>query len=80
MKTRFCENCGQDTEHKEVMKQKPSKYGQSRKEQFKAFLDGFFSGSAASLPAGASLELTDRYVVCTMCGKETLENHGTAFQ
>ncbi|CAE6892426.1 hypothetical protein ACOMICROBIO_FLGHMIGD_00943 [Vibrio sp. B1FLJ16] len=62
------------------MRQKPSKYGKSKKEQFKAFLDGFFSGSAASLPAGASLELTDRYIICTSCGKETLENHGEEFQ
>ncbi|MGY2576037.1 hypothetical protein [Vibrio sp. C8] len=80
MNTRFCEQCGEETTHKEVMKQKPSKYGKSRKEQFKAFLDGFFSGSAASLPAGASLELTDRYIVCTQCGKQSLENHGEEFQ
>jgi len=80
MNTRFCEQCGEETTHKEVMKQKPSKYGKSRKEQFKAFLDGFFSGSAASLPAGVSLELTDRYIVCTQCGKQTLENHGEEFQ
>lgn len=62
------------------MRQKPSKYGKSKKEQFTAFLDGLFSGSAASLPAGASLELTDRYIVCTQCGKSTLENHGEEFQ
>lgn len=80
MNTRFCEQCGEETTHKEVMKQKPSKYGKSKKEQFKAFLDGFFSGSAASLPAGASLELTDRYIVCTQCGKQTLENYGEEFQ
>ncbi|MCF7363767.1 hypothetical protein C1N32_18535 [Vibrio diazotrophicus] len=80
MNTRFCEQCGEETTHKEVMKQKPSKYGKSKKEQFKAFLEGFFSGSAASLPAGASLELTDRYIVCTKCGKQTLENHGKEFQ
>ncbi|WP_053029319.1 hypothetical protein [Vibrio cholerae] len=36
------------------MKQKPSKYGKSKREQFKAFLDGFFSSSAASLPGGVS--------------------------
>ncbi len=80
MNTRFCEKCGKDTEHKETMKQKPSKYGKSKKEQFKAFLDGFFSGYAASLPGGASLELTDRYVVCTICGKATIENHDQEFQ
>ncbi|MBD0786675.1 hypothetical protein HUO09_09975 [Vibrio sp. Y2-5] len=80
MNTRFCEQCGEETAHKEVMKQKPSKYGKSKKEQFKAFLDGFFSGAATSLPAGASLELTDRYIVCTKCGKQTLENYGDEFQ
>ncbi|AAF96368.1 conserved hypothetical protein [Vibrio cholerae MAK 757] len=80
MSTRFCEKCGKNTEHKEVMKQKPSKYGKSKREQFKAFLDGFFSSSAASLPGGVSLELTDRYVVCAICGSATLENHGEQFQ
>ncbi|BCK22635.1 MULTISPECIES: hypothetical protein [Vibrio] len=80
MSTRFCKKCGKNTEHKEVMKQKPSKYGKSKREQFKAFLDGFFSSSAASLPGGISLELTDRYVVCAVCGSATLENHGEQFQ
>ncbi|TKF25166.1 hypothetical protein [Enterovibrio norvegicus] len=80
MSARFCEKCAKETSHKEVMKQKPSKYGKSKKEQFKAFLDGFFSGSASSLPAGASLEVTDRYVVCSECGNQTLENHGNEFQ
>ncbi|TVN36411.1 pullulanase [Vibrio cholerae] len=80
MSTRFCEKCGKNTEHKEVMKQKPSKYGKSKREQFKAFLDGFFSSSAASLPGGVSLELTDRHVVCAICGSTTLENHGEQFQ
>ena len=42
MSTRFCEKCGKETEHKELIKQKPSKYGKSKKEQFKAFLEGFF--------------------------------------
>ncbi|WP_337916105.1 hypothetical protein [Vibrio cholerae] len=37
----FCEKCGKQTEHKELIKQKPSKYGKSKKEQFKAFLEGF---------------------------------------
>ncbi|WP_028022471.1 hypothetical protein [Enterovibrio calviensis] len=80
MSNRFCDKCGKEAQHKEVMKQKPSKYGKSRKEQFKAFLDGFFSGSASSLPGGGSLEVTDRYLVCTRCGKHTLENHGLEFQ
>nr|WP_241909836.1 hypothetical protein [Vibrio sp. 10N.261.55.A7] len=80
MSQSFCSRCKKETEHNESMKQKPSKYGKSRKEQIKAFLDGFFSGSAASLPGGASLELTERYLVCTVCGLQTLENHGTEFQ
>ena len=80
MNKRFCEECGEKTEHRETIKQKPSKYGNSKKEQFKAFLDGFFSGASASLPGGASLELTNRYIVCEKCGKQTLENHGTEFQ
>ncbi|EGR2794521.1 hypothetical protein DU976_01240 [Vibrio navarrensis] len=78
MSMRFCEKCAKQTEHKEIIKQKPSKYGKSRKEQFKAFVEGFFSGVAS--PAGASLDLIDRYVVCTQCGQQSLENYGSEFQ
>ena len=65
-------------DHEEMIKQKPSKYGKSKKEQFKAFLDGFFSGVAS--PVLASLELMDRYVKCGECGLTTLENHGDEFK
>ncbi|HHF3110242.1 TPA: hypothetical protein ACPJ1P_004774 [Vibrio diabolicus] len=78
MSTRFCEKCGKETEHKELIKQKPSKYGKSKKEQFKAFLEGFFGGVASSV--GASLDLIDRYMVCQKCGHKTLENQGDEFQ
>ncbi|MCD1213241.1 hypothetical protein [Vibrio cholerae] len=77
MNNRFCEKCSQKTEHKELIKQKPSKYGKSKKEQFKAFLDGFFGGVAS--PVGASLDLIDRYVVCSVCGHKTLDNQGDEF-
>ena len=66
MSKQFCEHCAEETEHKEIIKQKPSQYGKSKKEQFKAFLSGFFGGVAT--PAGASLDLIDRYVVCSKCG------------
>ncbi|QUM76238.1 hypothetical protein HWV00_08410 [Moritella sp. 24] len=78
MDIRFCDKCGKETKHKEMLKQKPSKYGKSKKEQFKAFLDGFFSGTAS--PVLASLELIDRYVVCAECGYKTLDNQGDEFQ
>ncbi|MFA0442946.1 hypothetical protein BCU70_12980 [Vibrio sp. 10N.286.49.C2] len=78
MSVRICKACGNMTEHKEIIKQKPSKYGKSNKEQFKAFLEGFLGGVAS--PAGASLDLIDRYIVCTQCGHKTLENHGEEFQ
>ncbi|OOE87978.1 hypothetical protein [Salinivibrio sharmensis] len=78
MNTRFCDKCGKETEHEEIIKQKPSKYGKSKKEQFKAFLDGFFGGAAS--PVGASLDLIDRYEVCTRCGHKTLKNQGGEFQ
>jgi hypothetical protein len=78
MSKQLCEHCGEETEHKEVIKQKPSKYGKSKKEQFKAFLDGFFGGRAS--PFGASLDLIDRYVVCKKCGHKKLENFGDEFQ
>ncbi|EMK6579132.1 hypothetical protein V9K10_003771, partial [Vibrio cholerae] len=54
-----------------------SKYGKSKKEQFKAFLDGFFGGVAS--PVGASLDLIDKYVVCSVCGHKTLDNQGDEF-
>lgn len=78
MNQQFCDKCNKETLHKEMIKQKPSKYGKSRKEQFKAFLEGFFSGVAS--PALASLELVDRYIVCQECGHKRLENHGDEFQ
>ncbi len=80
MSTRFCEKCGKNTEHKEVMKQKPSKYGKSKKRAAQGISRWIFSSSAASLPGGVSPELTDRYVVCFICGSATLENHGEQFQ
>ncbi|MEZ8077597.1 hypothetical protein ACED27_21425 [Vibrio sp. FF112] len=78
MSARYCDKCGQKTEHKELIKQKPSKYGNSKKEKFKEFLAGFLGGMAS--PAGASLDLIARYVVCLECGIKTLENHGDEFQ
>lgn len=74
----FCEHCAQQTEHKEIIKQKPSKFGKSRKEQFKAFISGFIAGSAS--PAGASLDLIDRYLICQKCGHKKLKNCGDEFQ
>ncbi|MCL9777175.1 hypothetical protein [Vibrio methylphosphonaticus] len=78
MSARYCEKCGKETEYKELIKQKPSQYGKSKKQQFNAFLSGFFGGVAS--PAGASLDLIDRYVVCLECGSKTLDNHGDEFQ
>ncbi|KJY82145.1 pullulanase [Vibrio galatheae] len=79
MAIQYCEKCGKETEHKELIKQKPSKYGKSRKEKFKEFLSGFLAGVAVG-PALASIELIDRYVVCQECGHKKLENHGEEFQ
>lgn len=78
MTKQFCTQCSQDTEHKEIIKQKPSKYGSSKMEQFKAFMEGFFGGTVSAV--GASLDLMDRYVECQQCGYRTLENHGDEFQ
>ncbi|WP_220721351.1 hypothetical protein [Agarivorans litoreus] len=74
----YCKKCGEETDHKELMKQKPSKYGTSKTEQFKAFMEGFFGGTASAV--GASLDLLDRYVVCQQCGCKTLDNKGDEFQ
>lgn len=79
MSDRYCSNCGQTCEHREIIKQKKSPYGKSRKEQFKAFLSGFFAGAMVG-GALASLELIDRYVQCTNCGHKTLDNKGEEFQ
>ncbi|MDO6687253.1 MULTISPECIES: hypothetical protein [unclassified Agarivorans] len=78
MTRQFCQQCEKVTEHKEIVKQKPSKYGSSKMEQFKAFLEGFFGGTASAV--GASLDLVDRYVECEKCQLRTLENHGEEFQ
>ncbi|WP_406611354.1 hypothetical protein [Agarivorans sp. JK6] len=75
---RYCKKCGEETDHKELMKQKPSKYGTSKTEQLKAFMEGFFGGTASAV--GASLDLLDRYIVCQQCGCKTLDNKGDEFQ
>jgi hypothetical protein len=51
---------------------------QTRRGQFRAFLNGFFSGVGGH--GIAALELLDRYVVCQQCGLERLENHGEEFK
>ncbi|WP_194436668.1 hypothetical protein [Vibrio fluminensis] len=79
MAVRYCSNCGKTCEHKEIIKQKPSPYGKSRKEQFKAFLSGFFSAATLSAPL-ASLDLIDRYEQCSHCQHMTLDNKGEEFQ
>ncbi|WP_432463541.1 MULTISPECIES: hypothetical protein [unclassified Agarivorans] len=78
MLTQFCQTCGEQTEHQQLLKQKPSKYGTTKKEQIKAFIEGFFAGQAS--PVGASLDLIDRYLVCQKCGRKTLANQGDEFQ
>ncbi|POZ62088.1 hypothetical protein [Chromobacterium alticapitis] len=78
MAKQYCEKCGKETEHKEWIQQKPSQYGKSRKEQLKAFLDGFFSGWGGH--GLASIDLVDRYVICQACGNKKLQNHGEQFK
>ncbi|PKG37842.1 hypothetical protein [Psychromonas sp. Urea-02u-13] len=72
MPIQLCEICGEETAHKEAIVQKPSKYGKSKKEQFKAFLSGFFLSDASV--SDLSHALTDRYVICEKCGHKKLEN------
>ncbi|HHQ4448081.1 TPA: hypothetical protein ACSP3U_003264 [Aeromonas hydrophila] len=78
MTRQFCPRCRMDTEHSERIKQKPSLYPKTRRGQFRAFLNGFFSGVGGH--GIAALELLDRYVVCQQCGLERLENHGEEFK
>ena len=84
MLKQFCKHCGEETEHKVIIKQKPSKYGKSKKEKFKAFLSGFFGGVLTNQYGGASLDLADsladRYVICLKCGRKTLDNIGEEFR
>jgi len=72
MSYQFCEKCNKKTKHKEIVKQKKSKYGSSKKEQFKAFLSGFFSGTGGH--GFASMELTQVYLVCEECGFSKAEH------
>ncbi|PKF61048.1 hypothetical protein CW745_12100 [Psychromonas sp. psych-6C06] len=78
MSKQFCSKCNHETLHKELIKQKPSKFGTTRKEKFRAFISGFIAGSAS--PVGAALDLMDRYVVCQQCGCKRLDNQGDEFQ
>lgn len=78
MAQRYCEHCKKNTEYREIVRQKPSKFGTSRKEKVKAFFSGFFSGWGSG--GLAWIELTDRYVVCQECGEQVKENFGEKFQ
>ena len=74
----YCEHCKKLTEHREVVKQKPSEYGNSRKEKIKAFLGGFFSGWGGS--GLAWLDHVDHYAVCDECGGQKKEIFGECLQ
>lgn len=69
-----CPDCGCDTSHVQLLMQKKSKYGSSKKEKFKEFIDGFLSGTAS--PVLASLELIDRHLICEKCGVRRIVNEG----
>lgn len=69
-----CPACNMETSHIQLLLQKPSEYGTSKKEQVKAFVSGFISGSAS--PVLASLELLDRHLICEKCGVRRVENEG----
>lgn len=69
-----CPTCGFDTSHIQLLMQKESKYGSSKKEKIKEFVDGFLSGTAS--PALASLELIDRHLICEKCGVRRIVNEG----
>lgn len=72
---RYCEKCGKNTEHKELMQPKPVQ----RPKTVTDFLKQLVSSELYSYQVGTA-DLLDRYIVCKVCGTKRLENVGHEFE
>ena len=71
----YCEKCGKNTEHKELMQLKPVQ----RPKTLTDFIKRFISLELRSYQV-MDTETLDRYIVCEVCGTKRLENVGQEFE
>lgn len=72
----YCSQCGKTTKHKEMVQHKKSKYEKTVWGGLKEFIiERFLIPECTDYTLKAICDL-DRYVVCEVCGKKTLDNKG----
>lgn len=72
---RYCEKCGKNTEHKELMQTKPVQ----RPKTVTDFIKQFISLELRSYQV-MDTDTLDRYIICEVCGTKRLENVGQEFE
>ena len=72
---RYCEKCGKNTEHKELMQLKPVQ----RPKTVTDFIKQFIALESRSYQV-MDTDSLDRYIVCEVCGTKRLENVGHEFE
>mgnify|MGYP000213849303 CR=1 FL=1 len=72
---RYCEKCGKNTEHKELMQPKPVQ----RPKTLTDFIKQFISLESRSYQV-MDTDSLDRYIICEVCGTKRLENVGQEFE
>ena len=72
---RYCEKCGKNTEHKELMQPKPAQ----RPKTVTDFIKQFISLESRSYQV-MDTDSLDRYIICEVCGTKRLENVGQEFE
>jgi DNA-directed RNA polymerase subunit RPC12/RpoP len=72
---RYCEKCGKNTEHKELMQPKPAQ----RPKTVTDFIKQFIALESRSYQV-MDTDSLDRYIICEVCGTKRLENVGQEFE
>ena len=75
MTMRYCEKCGTNTEHKELMQPKPVKRPKTVIDLFKQLMSNELYSYQVM-----DTESLDRYIVCKVCGTRRLDNVGQEFE
>ncbi len=71
---RYCARCKISTEHRETLERKPSSYDSKKSIHGRVML------LIHEFINGGHYYNMNRYVICTMCRKKSLENMGDEFE
>ena len=74
MALEYCEVCKSETEHKEMLLRKPSRYDNNKSffGRFMLFIHEFVNGG--------NYHNMDRHIKCGVCGNKAISNTGTEFE